>query len=329
MQPAPRSKDRTEAVRQLADELVRLRQRGLTKAYRHREPLSLPILEQLAAAAEVVPPTDATPRLRLYLDDQLAAWSDAKNEVEARFVRRLYQDEAGRWPGPGGPGGLLRVARVKEGIKDEDQFRRLQRLHLEAFASYLLNGWSEEASGEPGEDPLPASESAAGEVARKEPGAQPAKDRHMRRLVLAAVASLLALPVVIAGLVLTSQHGKQKDNHGVGGAGSSGSTTVPAQALFRFDNLGSTVPGGSTVFVYPGVGDSAADRKPDGQYTVGQEVPALCVTTGRRVASDPRYHETPKSSDLWVRVGDPAGPVQYATLTYGELEPADASRPSC
>lgn len=323
MQAAEESADE---ARQLGDELVRLRQRGLTGAYRRRPPLQLPLLEQLAAVAVSAPTTDPTTRLRLYLDARLTAWSGGGNQVETQFVRRLYQDDAGRWPGPAGPRGLLRAARKAEGIHDEDQFRRLQRVHLDVFADYLLNTRADPVASE-----APAQPAVLAADAVAEPPLPRARSRGRgRRPAVVAAGLLLVAAVAVAVIVGLSRNTHRQGNAGRGSGTPAGSSSgTSPQVFFRFDNLGSTVQGGSTIFVYPGTSTSAADRKPDGEYTVGQEVPAICVTTGRRVTSDPTYHETPKSSDQWVRVGDRSGPVQYATLTYGQLTPDGARLPAC
>jgi len=97
--------------------------------------------------------------------------------------------------------------------------------------------------------------------------------------------------------------------------------------MFRFDALGSTET--DVIQVYPGAQPTPEDRTPIGTFKSGTVVKAVCVTTGRLVRSDPKFEETPKESDQWVRIDYVAGVAQYATLTYGELIPGDARLPTC
>lgn len=301
---------REEAVAALADELVRARWRGVAYIDRRNDVVALPRLDELAARYAWAPGADRVASLRTLLADALDGWEQAGNRAEARFVRRLFVDEQGRWPGPDGPRGLLRRARQAEGVTDEDQFRKLQRLHIESFARFLLTFTAAPPTAD----------------------APPAAARGLSRPVLLALGGVLVLAVVgiVIGLLASAGGGRQ---HGARASGSGippGSTSSAGVSVrFRFDNLGSTVQGGSYIYVYPGVGTAPADRQSNGTYTTGETVPAVCVTTGRLVKSDPTYGETPKQTNQWVRINAEPGTVQYATLTYGELIPAKAALPPC
>ena len=97
--------------------------------------------------------------------------------------------------------------------------------------------------------------------------------------------------------------------------------------VFRFDALG----GGSQVIrVYPGVGESLADRTHNGTYFSGDVVLAICKTRGRTVRSHPEVGERPRESDIWICIDGSPGMTQYATLTYGDMTRGDLEAlPSC
>ena len=312
--------DRTEAER-LATELGRVRRRGLSLLNRARgkqQPVEVPILERLAShVGSTRAQQDRVIQIQALLDAALDAFGATRNIHAASFVRHLLADPEGRWPGPGGPGRLLKIARTAEGIADEDQFRKLQRQRFVEFADFLL-GFKPPDRAEP---PVPADEPPA--VRRP---------RSRTLLIGACVVVLLGIVGVVIGLVVSQTPAKSHmANSSISSPGPTVSTTSapPADVMFRFDNLGSTVAGGTIIEVYPGVRATTADRTHNASYNNGDVVRALCVTTGRTVTSDPRYNETPRTTNLWVRIGSTSGESQYATLTYGDLIPVSAKLPSC
>lgn len=296
--------DKTEAQR-LATELSRVRRRGVAHLNVDRgqqKRIDIPILERIAAERSFAgEQQDRVVQIQQLLDSAITDYGANRNLQAAALIRRLFSDEAGRWPGPGGARQLLSDARVAEGITDEEQFRRLQRQRFLEFADFLL-----------------------------EDRDHPSRSRRTQIIGLAVIVFVIA--AVVTALVVSHSPPKSHATHGSSTTTPptvSGSSTPPAVVMFRFDNLGSTVAGGTTLEVYPGVRPTTADRTHNGSYNTGDVVRALCITTGRTVASDPHYNETPKTTNLWVRINAVSGQIQYATLTYGELIPASAKLPPC
>jgi len=311
MDPAPDT-ERPDSgdVDRLTDELVLMRRRGVERIDRSKR-VPLPILEALAAQHSAAAGSARPTRIRHVLDNALKAYEqEESSQADAAFVRSLLADPEDRWPGPGGSGALQQKAQDTVGIHDDRDFRKYQRERFSAFVHYLLT-----FSGTPTEQVPP-----------------PAPPRQMRvgRIAAAATTAAVVIGGVILGVVLSGGSPPTRHHRGTTGAGSTTPSTAAGRAVsFRFDNLGSTYPGGNTLLVYPGASTSAADRQSDGEYPVGDVMPAICVTTGRLVKSDPTYHETPKQSDQWVRIASTDGQDQYATLTYGELIPRGATLPQC
>jgi hypothetical protein len=104
---------------------------------------------------------------------------------------------------------------------------------------------------------------------------------------------------------------------------------------FKFDNLGSTYPGGQSIRVSKGPRDTPEDRTVTGTYNNHDVVDALCLWAhgrgGRVRQPDPAYSESSgpekKYFDEWVKIN--GSPSQYASFTYGELIPKDAVLPPC
>ncbi len=317
--------DKTEAER-LATELSRVRRRGLSLLNLTRgkqQPIEVPILERLASqAAASGGQQDRVVRIQALLDGALDAFATTHNIQVAAFIRQLLADSEGRWPGPGGPGRLLDKARMAEGVEDEAQFRRLQRQHFVEFADFVLRFQPPDHAGADRAEPVALAD---------EP---PAVRRRRPRLMLitALVVMVFAITGVVIELVISHTSAKSR------AASSSSSrpvppvsitSTPPATVMVRFDNLGSKVSGGTIIEVYPGVRATTADRTHNGSYNTGDLVRALCVTTGRTVKSDPSADETPRTTNLWVRISSTSGETQYATLTYGEMVPPAAKLPPC
>ena len=80
-----------------------------------------------------------------------------------------------------------------------------------------------------------------------------------------------------------------------------------------FDDLGAN---SSIIQVYPGVGNTSADKLADGTYNNGDAVPAECKTEGRTAHSVPP--ETPRQSSEWIRIHGTPGETQYATAVYAQ-----------
>lgn len=83
--------------------------------------------------------------------------------------------------------------------------------------------------------------------------------------------------------------------------------------ILEFDYLDAGTP---IIQVYPGVGDSAADRVANGTYNDGDSVLAECKTEGRTVSSDPSIGEEERTSNEWIRIQGTPGEEQYATAVY-------------
>lgn len=299
-------------VAQLAKELGDARQRGLADLDKQRgkqRRVAVPVLEGMAQ--RFGKRQSLTQRGRIFLiqqllDDALTTYATDHSAPEAAFLRRLFEDGRGNWPGATGAGGLLASARQAEGLS-ETAFRDRQRSYLQTFAAYLLDRYD---SAE----------------------AQPLTRRW------ALVAALIAGAVLVVGAAGTALL-MNRDEGSPTGPGSSSQTPTTAtgdvesapasagQVQFRFDSLGSTQS--NVIQVYPGVTASDRDRTQNGTYYHGNTVRALCITTGRTVTSDPGAGEQPERSDQWVRIGGPPGVVQYAALTYGEIVPAGAELPAC
>jgi hypothetical protein len=305
----------------LADELTSARGRGLGNL--NDDPImATPLLDDLAHGHAGRGPGARVPRIEDLLRDALDAYADAedgKRPAQAALVRSLFFDAKGvSATGTGASGRLVADARTREGLA-EDPFRRLQRAHFEGFADFLLR-FVTRAQADSGAEP--ADPSMEEDQRRRLP---------RRALLVALVVIMLAVAGVVIGLAVSRTPNRP---HSAGSTSrprptTSQTSTPPRVVKFKFDNLGSTVQGGNTISVYPGASTAAADRQPNGTYNVGETVPAICVTTGRPVKSDPRFGEAPKHSDQWVRIRSLSGATQYATLTYGELIPASAQLPRC
>jgi hypothetical protein len=105
-------------------------------------------------------------------------------------------------------------------------------------------------------------------------------------------------------------------------------TTASAEPMFEFNDLG----GGSDIIeVYPGPGDTAAERRSDGTaYRDGEVRPVVCYQEGRWVEShpDPDVGEEYRRSNIWYQLGGTATPY-YATAVYGDIVPAGATVRPC
>lgn len=131
--------DNRQVVKDLATELVRLRQRGIDHVDRDQDrqrPLVSPVLEKLLCdCADLTQPRRTI--LRAYLSDRLDDYR-ADAPAQAVLIQSLYFDADGQSPGPGGATGLLREARHRLSLSDEP-FRKLQRQHFIDFATFLLS----------------------------------------------------------------------------------------------------------------------------------------------------------------------------------------------
>jgi hypothetical protein len=109
---------------------------------------------------------------------------------------------------------------------------------------------------------------------------------------------------------------------GAWGCGDGDSGEVPK---LRFDDLGG---GSSIIMVYPGPGGTDAEKQYNGTFKDGDRWPVVCHATGRLVMSHPDVGERARQTTDWYQLaGGP--PVQYATGTYGFIEPEGAAVPEC
>ena len=105
-----------------------------------------------------------------------------------------------------------------------------------------------------------------------------------------------------------------------------GSNETP---YFQFDDLGG---GSSIIQVYPGPGDTAADKVSNGTYRHGERAGVVCHAVGRTVVSHPEVGEQERESRDWYKLAGSTvvrGPDHYATATYGSLQPPGATVPEC
>jgi len=89
--------------------------------------------------------------------------------------------------------------------------------------------------------------------------------------------------------------------------------TQPGEITLTFDDLGG---GSSIIKVYPGVGNTSADKRYNGTYNDGDTVSAECKTEGRTVNSNPNLGEEKRSSAEWIKLTTPV--AEYATAVYVE-----------
>jgi len=139
-------------------------------------------------------------------------------------------------------------------------------------------------------------------------------DRYWRVISRAAILG--------GALTVAAACSGSSSNHHVQATAKSPETTAPASTPPRsstntptltFDALGG---GPSIIKVYPGVGDTAADKTFNGTFNSGDTVPAECKTTGRMVHSDPSVGELDRQSDQWIRIQGTPGETQFATAVY-------------
>lgn len=305
--------DRDERATGLAQELGDVRQRGLADLDKRRSrqrPVAVPRLEELArrfGARQAIPQQGRIFLIQRLLDHALTTYATEHSEPEAAFLRRLFEDGRGNWPGPAGAGGLLDNARRTEGL-DEDRFRDRQRGHLQAFAAFLLDRYDQTSEPPP-----------------RDTDAQTPPRRRALPVVLMAGAVLAASLVAVVLLLNRGDGSPTGSDPSI--SATSTAATDQARVQFRFDSLGSTES--NVIQVYPGVTASDRDKTQNGTYYSGDTVQAVCITTGRSVSSLPAYGEQPRRSDQWVRIVGSPGAIQYATLTYGEVVPAGAKLPAC
>jgi hypothetical protein len=306
--------DRETLVAGLIDELTRARQRGLddldlNAPARHQYPVAAPNLEYLARRYAGDEETDRVPLIRTLLRDALDAWErdgDADDVDNAQFIRDLFFAPDGGSPGRYRPGELMKMTRQNHRL-DEEAVPRRRQTAFRLFAAYLVDFVTA---------PHPPPEA-------------PSSSTADRRTVFVVTGAVL-LAAVGGGATVVDL---LRDSPTPGGA-----ATAPVQPvvptgpdgrllLFRFDDLG----GGSPIIrVFPGVTDAAPDNVPNGRYNSGEEVPAICQTTGRLERSDPSVGERPRESDVWVRIVGSPGQTQYARLTYGYMAREDLEAlPQC
>lgn len=100
-------------------------------------------------------------------------------------------------------------------------------------------------------------------------------------------------------------------------------STSGQAARLVFDDLG---VGSAYIYVYPGIGEDAADSVPAGQFPSGESVEATCQTNGRSVAEldvTPPVH-----SNVWYGF-ELNGTTVYATDVYAVDSPDLQALPEC
>jgi hypothetical protein len=334
--------DLAAVVTQLAGELSAIRQRGIGGIDRQRsrdgkqQPLVLPVFERLLELFPAQAGTSRQAHIEALLRAELDAYEQAAPTNDAAFIRRLLFLPDGSVPlGPGSQGSLLNTARSAAGLKGKvDAFRAVQNERFRLFAAFLLRDadWvtrpiapsAEQAADvnapvdslrPPPGDAVPSPSVTLEQAGSNAPTGETATASDEPKAH--SHTWLIALPVVavIAGAsVQASVHFRSRPSAHTG-APANPSASKPATYQFRFDFLGSTAS--SILNVYPGVGQNAHDKQPNGTFHSGDVVTAVCVTTGRRISSDPNYGEAARSSTEWVRIAAVEGVTQYASVTYG------------
>lgn len=129
---------------------------------------------------------------------------------------------------------------------------------------------------------------------------------------------MLASVVVVSGTIAGCGNGESNPTHTYASPTASteavpwGSPELP-RLVFDALNTGSSI-----IAVYPGVGESAADRQPNGTFSDGQSIPAECQTEGRIVTSEKSPGHNARTSNVWIRIEGTPGETQYATAVYVE-----------
>jgi hypothetical protein len=335
--------DLAVATTELASELSAIRQRGIGGIDRQRsrdgkqQPLVLPVFERLLEQFPAQAGVSRQANIEALLRAELDAYEQAAPSNDAAFIRRLLFLPDGSVPlGPGSQSDLLSAARITVGLKGKvDAFRAVQNERFDQFAAFLLRDaeWATQSTVPNSEQiaeldapvdshrcsavvDVPAPPSVATEQGRSNhptdetatTSNQP-KSRWRTWLIVVVVVAVIASAAVLASAHFRSHSSAHP------GAPSSPTASKPATHQFRFDSLGSTAS--SILNVYPGVGQNAHDKQANGTFHSGDVVTAVCVTTGRRITSDPSYGETLRSSTEWVRIAAVAGVTQYASVTYG------------
>ncbi len=71
--------------------------------------------------------------------------------------------------------------------------------------------------------------------------------------------------------------------------------------------------------VYPGVGETQADRTYDATYNNGDTIGVVCETTGREVHDVPPEQPKGLHSDIWFKLANTVGGLpEFATAVYGD-----------
>ncbi|MFL6162725.1 MAG: hypothetical protein ACJ74U_10905 [Jatrophihabitantaceae bacterium] len=300
-----------DQVTALSTELRDLRRRGLAniEGAGQLEPLDLPQLEALARRHSSDGSGPRTELIRQLLHDSLDAYREAGHQPDAKLLGQLFfEDGTGETVTHKSAGDLLDTA-LKDNNLAEATFNKRRPGMFRDFAGFLLTFVQEER--------LPS---------------------WRRPPVLIGAAIVLAL-VVTAVIVATRPHGRTNPTANrpstssskasvtaTAPSNSTNSTTAPLPTL-TFDDLGG---GSSIINVYPGIQNTAQDKRSNGTYQSGSKVSVVCRATGRTITSDPSVGESPRSSSTWVRIIGTPGAQQYASLVYADIDPASLRLlPSC
>jgi len=133
-----------------------------------------------------------------------------------------------------------------------------------------------------------------------------------------AVALLVTVAVIVGALLDSRAGGHAAGTHNPSnGSSASGGSLSSSAPMLTFNDLGST--SSHIIEVYPGVKATRRDRMTNGTFRSGAVVPAVCITNGRTVASDPSAGELLRRSSSWVRIDAVPDVQQYATLVYADV----------
>jgi hypothetical protein len=305
----------------LADELTRVRQRGLDElevVTTKKQAVVTPVLDQLSAlyAGTIglgpLGRVDATKRL---LSDGLAAYDLAGNHQYAAFTRSLFFDERGE---AGNPNVLMDAYRQSTGLPDRTvQDRR--RAIFAHFAMFLIDEFVPHA--EPPASPAVEPPGVEADRLIERPGAR-------RRWVVPVigVVALIFIIVIVVAVVVSRQH-SGSPTAALPPSSSDTNHATAAGPNLTFDDLGAA----STIIqVYSGAGNTPQEKVSNGTFRAGDRVGVKCKVSGRTITSDTAAGEKPRRSSEWVEVVGAAGVRQFASLTYGDVPTATLnSLPTC
>jgi hypothetical protein len=283
----------------IATELNKCRLRGLDDIdaeMKGQPPVEAPELERLARSYGEAKRPDAFGRaaqIRVLIRDGLAAYAEAGNEAESRFVSSLFFDPPGT-EGRRTPSDRLKDAAKAVGLQDDERrLRDYRRSMLVHFAEFLVA----------------LVERASADTTEQEPitGEGPVPRPRMRSPLVwvgAGVTGLVVIAAVVVSVVLTGNHpgsDHTATEHGSGSTSScSGSIGLP--------------PGHTTYTEQAGEFGSLTVTDPCNPSTTGVKVqPYQKVQVSCRVYSVPPGWNSVYPDGFWyLLAGPPWGNHYYA-----------------